>query len=74
MGNGEWTLYVEGSTTPHSDGVSNLLPDTNADAGTALDGDGKGRLQVSVLHYLRRFGDHEWVFGPMIARSWLEVA
>ena len=51
MGGGIWTLYVEGSTTPATHGVSAWLPEANADVGTALNSDGHGRLQVSVLHY-----------------------
>ena len=51
MGGGIWTLYVEGSTTPAANGVTAWLPEANADVGTALDGDGRGRLQVSVFHY-----------------------
>ena len=51
MGGGVWTVYVEGSTTPRGEGVTDQLPEVNADMGTALDGDGRGRLQLSVLHY-----------------------
>lgn len=50
---GEWTLYLEGNTTPRGNGVASLLGETNADAGTALDGNGKGRVQVSGLYYTR---------------------
>ncbi len=53
---GFWTLYVEGTLTPRADGVFRRLPGVNADAGTALDRDGAGRLQVSELRYSRRFG------------------
>ncbi len=53
---GHWTLYVEGNLSPRTDGVATRLPQVNADAGSALDGDGAGRLQVSELRYSRRFG------------------
>jgi len=49
---GQWLLYVEGNTTPHQQGVFALYPEANKDAGTAVDRDGNGRLQVSSLHYL----------------------
>jgi hypothetical protein len=55
---GELVVYVEGNTSPSSHGVSALLPEANADAGSALDRDGNGRLQVSELHYLRRLDEH----------------
>ena len=42
-------LYVESSTTPRSGGVSSVIPFANMDAGTALDGDGSGRIQISEL-------------------------
>jgi hypothetical protein len=51
LGPGKWTLYVEGSASPRRSGVSALFPDANADAGTAFDGDGAGRFQVSALNY-----------------------
>ncbi len=56
MGPGVWTLYVEGSSSTAGDGVSARIPEANGDAGSALNGDGKGRLQVSELHY-------EWMLG-----------
>ena len=51
-GNGHWLIYVEGNTSPRTNGVSSMLSEANGDAGSALDRDGKGRLQVSNLHYL----------------------
>lgn len=50
---GEWAIYVEGNTTPKPGGVSSTLVEANADAGSALDRDGKGRLQVSEFYYRR---------------------
>ena len=55
-GGGNWIVYVEGNTTPSKNSVSQRLGEANADAGSALDRDGKGQLQVSELHYLRVFG------------------
>lgn len=54
---GEWRLYVEGNSTPRTDGVSSLLPEANTDAGSALDEDREGRVQVSELNYTHRFGE-----------------
>lgn len=50
-GTGKWVIYIEGNTSPRSEGVSSLLGEANADVGSALDRDGNGRLQVSEAHY-----------------------
>jgi len=50
-GNGEWLVYIEGNSTPKTNGVSSVIGEANGDAGSALNRDGKGRLQVSELHY-----------------------
>ena len=60
---GQWLLYVEGNTSPRQNGVANLLPEANQDAGSALDRDGKGTLQVSALHYLHFLGNSAVVVG-----------
>jgi hypothetical protein len=39
------------------------LPEVNGDAGTALDRESKGRLQVSELHYTRSFGENSMTAG-----------
>ena len=52
---GEWRLYAEGNSTPRTVGVSSVLPETNTDAGSALDRHHRGRLQVSELNYMHRF-------------------
>ncbi len=49
--------YVEANTTPFSGGVSGLLPGANADAGTALNGRGTGRLQISELRLVLPAGE-----------------
>lgn len=61
--NGQWLIYVEGSTSPTENGVSTLLPEANQDAATAVDRDDKGRLQVSNLHYLQFLGQDALVVG-----------
>lgn len=54
--NGQWLLFVEGNTSPRQQGVSTLSAEANQDAGSALDRDDHGRLQVSSLHYLWYLG------------------
>ena len=56
MVHGAWRLYIEGNSTPRANGVSSLLPEANTDAGSALDRDRRGRLQISELNYAHRFG------------------
>lgn len=48
---GEWFTYIEGNTSLQSDGVATVLIEANADAGTALDPDRGGRVQVSEVNY-----------------------
>jgi len=62
-GVGQWTAYIEGNLSPRQNGVSTLVGEANADAGTALDHDGKGRLQVSEIHYTRAFGENSMTVG-----------
>lgn len=73
-GPGEWTLYVEGNATPRTRGVSSLLPGTNADAGTALDADGDGRLQVSELHYALNGAGGRWTLGLFDPKGFLDTS
>lgn len=62
-GQGQWTTYIEGNISPRRQGVSTLLGEANGDAGSALDRDDKGRLQVSELHYSRDVGDNSLTVG-----------
>lgn len=59
LGPGRWLAYAEYSSTPRADGVSAAYPQANADAGSALDVDGQGRLQLSELHY-------GWALSPAV--------
>ena len=56
-GSGNWLAHVEASSTPRSNGVSAILPEANADVGSALDEDNAGRIQLSELYYSYFFGD-----------------
>ena len=69
---GEWLMYVEGNTSPRNEGVVNQLGEANADAGSALDRDGKGRFQVSVLHYIHQLHDALFVSGLLDVSSVLD--
>ncbi len=73
-GNGVWTLYVEGDVTPSPAGSSTLDPVVNADAGTALDGEGAGRLQVSGLHYSHPVGEGSVTFGLLDPARFLDAS
>ncbi len=62
-GMGHWSIYIEGNLSPRENGVSTMLGEANADAGTALDQDAKGRLQVSELHYAMSFDKSHLTLG-----------
>ncbi|MDT8384468.1 MAG: carbohydrate porin [Gammaproteobacteria bacterium] len=71
-GAGKWVIYIEGNTSPRSDGASSLLGETNADAGSALDRDGNGRLQVSEAHYFHPLNGGLLVSGLLDVTSSLD--
>ncbi|MDX1563413.1 MAG: hypothetical protein R3305_10830, partial [Gammaproteobacteria bacterium] len=48
---GRWFAYVEANTSPNRRQASTVLAEVNADAGTALDPDRRGRVQLSELNY-----------------------
>jgi hypothetical protein len=56
---GRWLLYIEGNSSLDVQAASTILIEANADAGTALDPDRNGRIQISELNYQfwRRGGD-----------------
>lgn len=66
---GQWHWYIEGSSSISRNSVAARLPEANADAGSALDADGDGRLQLSTLHYIRRLGDQRWLSVGLIDPS-----
>ena len=57
-GPGKIVVYAEGNTTPPSGGVSSLLGEANGDAGSGLDRDDNGRLQISEVHYIQSLNSH----------------
>lgn len=71
---GEWTVYVEGSTTPLANRVSSVLGSANADAGSALDRDNSGRFQVSELHYSFPWKNGRLVTGLLDTHAFLDFS
>lgn len=51
----EWLVHLEAGTTPKGTGISGVLPEANAIAGSALDSSGLGRAQLSELYHQRTF-------------------
>lgn len=51
VGPGTLLVYIEGASRVRGNDVSAIVPDANADAGSALTGGGDGRVQLSETHY-----------------------
>ncbi len=73
-GPGAFTLYVEGNTTPQSGHVAAVLGEANGDAGSALDRNGRGRLQVSELLYTLPAGQGEFAVGLLDVTGFLDAS
>ncbi|HEY5646590.1 MAG TPA: hypothetical protein VIS76_11635 [Pseudomonadales bacterium] len=56
---GEWMLHLEAATAKGSGSLFDLLPEINADAGTAQDAQGDARLQISELNYRWNLGTQQ---------------
>ena len=70
---GEWLVYIEGSTTPKSHGVSAFYPTVNGDAGSVLTEDGEGGVQVSEFNYTFRLEkDNSLMVGLIDPSAWLD--
>jgi porin len=61
-----WFIHVEATTSLQPGHVASMLPEANGDAGSALDKDGKGRLQLSELYYQYSFADKQVVSAGLI--------
>lgn len=73
LGEGDLVVHFEGSTTPGESGVATLLPESNTDAGTALDDKNEGRFQLSQLYYTHTFeGDKTLTAGLVDLSSFFE--
>jgi len=73
-GMGSWTLYFEANTDIRDDQVSAIIGEANADAGSALDEDGNGRIQVSELFYTLPALDGELSIGMLDATGALDAS
>lgn len=70
---GEWLLYIEASSAPDSDGVSAVYPTANADAGSVLNRDGDGGVQVSEFNYTFDLNDERRLMVGLVNPSaWLD--
>lgn len=73
-GPGALNIYVEGASSPGTDGVGAFIPDANGDLGSALDRDDNGRFQVSEFHYGITFGDTALYAGLMDTAGFLDTS
>lgn len=73
-GYGLWTLRIEGNTTPSGGHVAALFGEANGDAGSALDRNGKGRLQVSELLYSQPTEHGEFAVGLLDMTGFLDAS
>lgn len=71
---GEVVVYVEGNSTPLSNGVASHFEEANGDAGSALDRDGKGRFQVSEFFYAHHFGESGLAVGLLNPAASLDTS
>jgi len=70
---GEWLLYIEASTAPDANGVSAIYPTANADAGSVLNRDGDGGIQVSEFNYTFHItDDRKLMVGLVNPSAWLD--
>ncbi len=71
---GQWLVYAEGSTVPDVNGISSIYPTANADAGSVLNKDGDGGLQISEFNYTFFLQDEKTLAVGLIDPSaWLDV-
>ena len=70
---GEWLIYLEASTSPDANGISAVYPTANADAGSVLNRDGDGGVQISELNYTFFLKKNRTVmFGLIDPSAWLD--
>ncbi|GAB6070174.1 hypothetical protein JCM30760_12710 [Thiomicrorhabdus hydrogeniphila] len=71
--NGEWNLHLEASNTPITDGIANVIQDSNSDSGSSLDNRDEGRIQISEFNYRHNFTDRlNATLGLVDATSFLD--
>jgi len=70
---GEWLIYIEASSSPDANGISALYPTANADAGSVLNKDGDGGVQISEVNYTFRIkDDRSLMVGLINPSAWLD--
>jgi hypothetical protein len=70
---GSLLIYFEGNSTLNERRASTALIESNADAGTAIDPDRHGRIQVSEINYeLQRPAGDKLTFGLLDASGYLD--
>lgn len=74
LGDGQLSIYLEGNLSPSSRGIANQLGIVNADAGSALDRNDNGRLQLSELHYLWPIQNGEVYLGLIDPTRFLDAS
>lgn len=63
---GQWLIHLEASTSTSSTDISAVYPEANADAGSALDEHGNGRLQLSELYYAYVLSDQHSISAGLL--------
>ena len=61
-----WNVYFEANTSPRAGGVAGILPEANGDAGSALDTNRKGRVQLSGLDYRYALSPNRTLTGGLV--------
>lgn len=74
LGDGQLSIYLEGNLSPSGRGIASQLGITNADAGSALDRNDNGRLQLSELHYLWPINNGEVYLGLIDPTRFLDAS
>ncbi|MCH9696912.1 MAG: hypothetical protein K0U68_02305, partial [Gammaproteobacteria bacterium] len=72
LGPGQISIYLEGNLSPSGRGIANQLTIANADAGSALNKNGNGRLQLSEIHYSWPFARSEVYLGMLDPTRFLD--
>ncbi|MDH5258677.1 MAG: hypothetical protein OEX07_11735 [Gammaproteobacteria bacterium] len=74
MVGGKLNFFIEGNTSPSENGVAQTLQGSNADAGTAVNSKGQGRIQLSEFNYARSLKNSQLAIGLINPASFLDVS
>ncbi|AEP29973.1 carbohydrate porin [Brumicola nitratireducens] len=61
-----WVLHLEAASSLDAQRIASNLPEANTDAGSALNKDGKGRLQLSELYYQHRLNSTQQISAGLV--------